>query len=224
MDLAGIIDHTLLDPLSTEQDVFRVCQEAIQCSFAAVCILPTRVEAAVRFLKDSPTQVCTVVGFPLGASSSEAKIVEASQAIGAGADEIDVVVNLGWVKDGRWEAIESEMHSLRAVCQDAVLKVILETGALDRKEKVLLARMAQRVGVDFVKTSTGFGAHGGASVEDVALLRLETSPFMGIKASGGIRDAATAQAMLEAGATRLGTSHGLAIVGQRTPSEPPPSY
>ena len=220
MTLASTIDHTLLNPLSTEQDVYRVCQEAIQYGFASVCILPTRVTAAVRFLKDSPVKVGTVVGFPLGAATSEAKIVEASQAIGAGADEIDAVVNLGWVKDGRWEAIESELFSLRAVCREVVLKVILEMGALDHKEKVLLARMAQRVGVDFVKTSTG-SAYGGATVEDVALLRAETSPDMGVKASGGIKDATTAQALLDAGATRLGTSHGLDLLGVRSTAAPP---
>lgn len=211
--LAAYIDHTLLDPAATENDLFQLCHDAQAQGFAAVCVLPSRVALAAKALRDTGVKVCAVVSFPLGAQPTAIKVEEAIRAIDDGAEELDLVLHLGDVKDGRWDLVEREVEAVRAAAADVVLKVILETGQLTEGEKVLLARLCDRAGVDFLKTSTGMGPGGGATVEDVALLARETQGRMGIKASGGIRDRDQALALIEAGATRLGTSQGLALVG-----------
>lgn len=210
--LAPLIDHTLLSPQATAADIERLCAEAHEFGFASVCVLPSRVTLAAQLLRDSPVKVCTVIGFPLGAQSTEVKLLEANEALDNGADELDMVVNLGDVKDGQWNRIAEEIQATREASRGFVLKVIFETGVLSTDEKVLLARMCKRAGVDFVKTSTG-STYGGATVDDVALLREHVGDQVGVKASGGIKTREDALAMIAAGATRLGTSSGLGILG-----------
>ncbi len=210
--LAPLIDHTLLSPQATAADIERLCAEAHEFGFASVCVLPSRVTLAAQLLRDSPVKVCTVIGFPLGAQSTEVKLLEANEALDNGADELDMVVNLGDVKDGQWNRIAQEIGLLRSASEGFVLKVILETGVLTTDEKVLLARICKNSKVDFVKTSTG-STHGGATVEDVALLREQAGSRVGVKASGGIKTLEDAMAMIQAGATRLGTSSGLTLLG-----------
>lgn len=217
--LAKTIDHTLLSPHATAADIDRLCAEAKAFEFASVCVLPSRVRQAAQALKDSPVKVCTVIGFPLGANSTQVKLQELRLARQDGAHEFDMVVNLGDVKDGNWKDVEAEILLLRdASLPDGILKVIVETGLLTQGEKVLLSRMCARTQVDFIKTSTG-STYGGATTEDVALMAKEAGPNVQVKASGGIKTAEDALAMLHAGATRLGTSHGLAILGV-SPSDP----
>ena len=211
-DLARLIDHTLLLPHATGQDVHRLCAEAAEFEFASVCVLPSRVAQAAELLQATPVKVCTVIGFPLGASSTAVKLLEVSEALDNGAKELDMVVNLGELKDGQWSRIGQEIHAIREASRGFVLKVIFETGLLSGDEKVLLARMCKHAGVDFVKTSTG-STYGGATVEDVALLREQAGDQVGVKASGGIKTREVALAMIAAGATRLGTSSGLGILG-----------
>ncbi len=212
MNLAPFIDHTLLLPQATTADVERLCREAEVAGFAAVCVLPSRVAQAVDHLINSDVAVCTVVGFPLGAQAPEIKAAEARQARNEGAEEFDMVVNIGWVKDGNWSLVDRDIHCVRRATKGLVLKVIFETGLLTDQEKIHLAKLCSTAGVDFVKTSTG-STYGGATAEDVALLRQHVSPRVRVKASGGIKTADQARAMVAAGASRIGTSHGLAIVG-----------
>lgn len=212
-DIARLIDHTLLKPNATVQEIVQLCHEAALYQFASVCVNPTYVKLAAQLLRGFPVKVCTVVGFPLGATRSEVKVYETRQALDDGATEIDMVINIGALKSGDDELVERDIamvvgasHSRGAIC-----KVIIEASMLTDEEKVRASRLAQKAGADFVKTSTGFGG-GGATVHDVALIRQTVGPEMGIKAAGGIRSYADAQQLVAAGATRLGASAGVKIV------------
>ena len=211
--IAACIDHTLLKPEATPAQVEALCEEARKYHFASVCVNPTHVRLAVRLLKKSGVQVCTVAGFPLGASTPEMKAFEAEQAIAQGADEIDMVINIGAVKAGDDRLVARDIRTVARAVHAAgkILKVILETALLTDDEKRRASLIVKRAGADFVKTSTGFST-GGATVADVRLMRETVGPKMGIKAAGGVRTLADAEAMLDAGATRLGTSAGVAIM------------
>ena len=213
-DLAGFIDHTFLKPAGDRDAVRRLCREARRARFASVCVNPCEVAACARALRGSGVKVCTVIGFPLGQNTNRAMYFEALDAIQAGADALDVVVNQRLLKYAPRKC-ESDLlqwvRTCRTLRSDLVLKLILECCNLTRAEIVRGCRIARRVGFDFVKTSTGFGP-GGATVGDVALMRRTVGREMGVKAAGGIRDRETAEAMLAAGATRLGTSAGMNMV------------
>lgn len=212
MSIASYIDHTLLRQDATAEQIDKLCAEAAEYRFASVCVNPWFVPRCVKNLKGAGVKVCTVVGFPLGATTAESKVFEALQAVRSGAEEIDMVMNVSAMKSGSLKAIEQELQALVAAVEgSALLKAILETCLLTREEKILACQMAKRAGADFVKTSTGFST-GGATVEDIALMRETVGPEMGVKASGGIRDYQTALAMIRAGATRIGASAGVAIV------------
>jgi len=210
--IASMIDHTLLSAVSTEQDIIRICGEAKQYSFATVCVNPYWVPTAAKELQGSAVGLTTVIGFPLGASRTEIKAAEATDAIAAGATEIDMVLNVGALKSGLKEAVLRDIEAVVQACQGkAKVKVIIETCYLTDEEKKEASLLCKKAGADFVKTSTGFGT-GGATVEDIALIRHVVGPDMGIKASGGVRDLETARKLIQAGATRLGASSGIAIV------------
>ena len=212
MSIASYIDHTLLKQDATGEQIDRLCAEAAQYHFASVCVNPYYVARCVKNLNGTDVKVCTVVGFPLGATTTETKVFETLQAIATGATEIDMVINVCALKSGHIKGVEQDIQALVAACEGkALLKVIIETCLLTDEEKVLACQIAKRCGADFVKTSTGFST-GGATVEDIALMRKTVGPEMGVKASGGIRDYARAKAMVEAGATRIGASAGIAIV------------
>ena len=214
MSIAAYIDHTLLKQDAAAPQIDRLCAEAAQYHFASVCVNPWYVPRCVKHLQGTGVKVCTVVGFPLGATTTESKVFETLQAVKSGAEEIDMVMNVCAMKSGNTRAIEQEIQALAAAVEGhAILKVILETCLLTEEEKILACQIAKRAGADFVKTSTGFST-GGATVADVALMRRTIGPEMGVKAAGGIRDYATAKAMLDAGATRIGASAGIAIVQQ----------
>lgn len=204
------IDHTLLKPDATASQVEQLCQEALAHQFASVCVNPCFVPLCARLLQGSAVKVCTVVGFPLGACTTVAKVFETTDAVKNGAQEIDMVINLCHVKSGDFTALRQEVAAIVAAAAPAKVKVILETCLLTDAEKVAVCKQIADTGIAFVKTSTGFST-GGATVHDVALMRQAVGKDVGVKASGGIRDKATAQAMVEAGATRLGTSAGVAI-------------
>ena len=210
MKLTSIIDHTLLAADATSAQIARLCQEAREYSFASVCVNSCRVAQARTLLEGCPVKVCTVVGFPLGAMSTRAKADETRSAVEDGADEIDMVINVGYVKDGDWDGVLDDIMAVREACKGKVLKVILETCLLTDDEIVRACRTAVRAGADFVKTSTGF-SKGGATVHAVSLMRSTVGADVGVKASGGIRNLETARAMVEAGASRLGCSSGVAI-------------
>ena len=212
MNFAKFIDHTLLRPDATTDEIDALCDEAKEFSFASVCVNPSYVPSAVRRLGGA-VKVCTVVGFPLGATTPAVKSAEAREAITLGADEIDMVINIGALKSRRYGEFEADLRAVREATHGKILKVIIETSLLSREEKIRACVAAKDAGADFVKTSTGFGG-GGASVEDIETMREAVGPAMGVKASGGIRDAKTAAAMIAAGATRLGTSAGVAIVNE----------
>ena len=214
-DVAALIDHTLLKPDTSHSDIERLCGEAVRFGFASVCVNPWYVPLAARLLHGSAVKVCTVVGFPLGATLPQIKMHEAEEALKLGAQEIDVVQCVGALKSGQEEQVEAELRGVVELSHraGAICKVILETALLSREEKVRAALLAKRAGADFVKTSTGF-ASAGATVEDVALLRETVGGEMGIKASGGIRTLGDLEAMVRAGATRIGTSAGVSIVEQ----------
>ncbi len=212
MSIASYIDHTLLKQNATAEQIDRLCAEAAEYHFASVCVNPWFVPRCVKNLKDTGVKVCTVVGFPLGATTTETKVFEALQAVRSGAQEIDMVMNVCAMKSGNLKAIEQEIQALAATVEgSAILKVIIETCLLTDEEKVLACQIAKRAGADYVKTSTGFST-GGATVEDIALMRKTVGAEMGVKASGGIRDYAAAKAMIAAGASRIGASAGVAIV------------
>lgn len=211
MELAKLIDHTLLRGDATASDISALCQEALAHGFAAVCVNSTWVPLCASIVSGRGTAVCSVVGFPLGAMATDAKAYEARHAVEQGATEIDMVINIGALKSQDHERVFSDMCAVIRAAKPAAVKVILETGALTHEEKIAAASLAKRAGAAFVKTSTGFG-HGGATVADVQLLRSIVGSEVGVKASGGIRSAADAIAMIEAGATRLGTSASIAIV------------
>jgi deoxyribose-phosphate aldolase len=214
MNIAKFIDHTFLKSAGRRDEIEKLCREARRCAFASVCVNPAEVRFCARTLHDSAVKVCTVIDFPLGASTSRSRCFEALDAIQSGADELDLVVNQRLLKYSP-AACEAELlqwvRTCRTLRSDLVLKLILECCNLTRKEIVLGCRIAKRVGFDFVKTSTGFGT-GGATLEDVKLMRKTVGADMGVKAAGGIRDRETALAMIEAGADRIGTSAGVKLM------------
>lgn len=213
MNLNQYIDHTLLKPDADLALIEKLCQEAKENKFYSVCINSYFVKACSQILSGTSVKVCTVVGFPLGASTMETKRFEAMKAVAEGAKEIDMVLNISAAKSGNWQYVLDDMSSLAQVChqQGAILKVILENCLLTQEEKMKACELAVKAGVDFVKTSTGFST-GGATIEDVKLMRSIVGPNIGVKASGGIRNTETAMAMIEAGASRLGTSASVEIV------------
>jgi len=214
-ELAKRIDHTLLGPTASKADLTRWCEEAKKYGFAAVALNPCHVSLAHALLKDSPVKVCAVVGFPHGMASPDAKAFEAQRAIADGAEELDMVLNVAALKEMDYVAVLADIRAVTATAakgpRPVLVKVILETCLLTEAEKVAGAILSKAGGAAFVKTSTGFAA-SGATVEDIALLRRTVGPEMGVKASGGIRDYATAVAMIEAGASRIGASRSLAIL------------
>lgn len=211
-NIASMIDHTLLKPEATLEQIRKVCQEAAEYRFASVCVNSSYVTEVSRMLKGSGVKTCCVVGFPLGAMSSRAKAEETRDVIENGAQEVDMVINVGAVKSGNWDLVKQDIEAVvNAAKGKALVKVILETCLLNDEEKVKACTISKMAGADFVKTSTGFST-GGATVEDVKLMRFAVGPYMGVKASGGVRDYKTALAMIQAGATRIGTSSGIAIV------------
>ncbi len=208
-----MIDHTLLKPDATADQIAQLCYEARKYKFASVCINPTHVKLSAELLEGTQVKVCTVIGFPLGASAPEVKAFEAQTAINDGATEIDMVINIGAVKAGDLTLVARDIHEVVKVGHGAgaIVKVIIETALLNEEEKVTACLLAKEAGADFVKTSTGFSG-GGATVEDINLMRRVVGPTMGVKASGGVRDFEDAQNMVKAGATRLGASAGVKIV------------
>ena len=214
--VAGMIDHTLLKQNASEEQIKKLCQEAKEYHFCSVCVNPCYVPLCYEELRGSGVKVCTVFGFPLGATTTKSKIFEANEAIENGANEVDMVVNVGKIKSGNWQFVKKDIADLvTAVHGRAIVKVIIETCLLTDEEKVQVCQIAKEAGADFVKTSTGFST-GGATVEDVALMRKTVGPDMGVKASGGVRGPEDAKAMIAAGANRLGTSAGVAIVKGET--------
>jgi deoxyribose-phosphate aldolase len=211
--LARTIDHTLLKAIATEQSVRELCAEARKYGFASVCVNPCWVELCARELSGSGVLVCSVVGFPLGANAPETKAAEARLAVSQGAREIDVVINLGAAKSGDWRAVEEDIRGVVKASGDAAVKAIIETCYLSDAEKVKACETAARAGARFVKTSTGFGT-GGASAEDVRLMRKTVGDKLQVKASGGIRSYHDAIMMLDAGADRIGASSSIAIVSE----------
>ena len=209
--VARMVDHTLLKPNATQAEVAKLCEEARKFCFASVCVNPSYVAYSAQLLQGSGVKVCTVIGFPLGSTTSTVKALEARDAMANGADEIDMVINIGALKSGNDALVYEDIKAVREATRGKCLKVIFETSLLSDEEKVRACVMSKKAGADFVKTSTGFGG-GGATVEDVKLMRQTVGPLMGVKASGGIRDAKIAEAMIQAGATRLGTSASVAIV------------
>ena len=211
-DWASLIDHTLLKPEATEEDIKKLCNEAIQFGFASVCVNPFWVKKAAEFLRGTDVPVCTVIGFPLGATLSDVKTYEARRAIFNGAREVDMVINIGALKSGDDCAVEDDIRGVAKAAHenDVLLKVIIETALLTDEEKVRACLAAKNAGADFVKTSTGF-AKGGATADDVALMRRTVGSALGVKASGGVKGIDDARAMFEAGATRIGASVGVKI-------------
>ena len=221
-DIAGLIDHTLLKPEASREEIRKLCGEAARFGFASVCVNPWNVPLAAELLHGTNVKVCTVVGFPLGATLPQVKIQEAEEAIKVGAQEIDMVINIGALKSGQDDLVESDIrgvvqasHRGRAIC-----KVILETALLTVEEKVRALMACKRAGADFVKTSTGFSA-AGATAEDVALMRAVVGPEMGIKAAGGVRSFEDLKKMVRAGATRIGASASVKIMEQAAGAAPP---
>jgi len=214
-ELAKMIDHTLLGPTASAKKALELCREAKKYGFVSVVLNPCHVHLASDFLKDSSVKVCTVIGFPHGMSTSEVKAFEAQKAIAAGADELDMVINVAALKEGDYVTVLEDIKGVCAAAQKApksiLVKVILETALLETTEKVAGSILAKAGGADFVKTSTGFGP-SGATVEDVMLLHQTVGESMGVKAAGGIRDYETALAMIEAGATRIGASSSVSIL------------
>lgn len=210
-ELARYIDHTLLKPEATKAQIEQLCAEAAEHQFASVCVNGSRVELAYSLLEDSNVQVCTVVGFPLGAMDADAKRYETEAAVDAGANEIDMVMNVGRFKDGELDCIVREIRDVVEAADDRIVKVILETCLLTNDEIVQACKLVTQAQAHFVKTSTGFNS-AGATLEHVKLMRETVGQFAGVKAAGGVRNAADAQAMIEAGATRIGTSNGVTII------------
>jgi deoxyribose-phosphate aldolase len=212
-NLAGLIDHTALKAVSTESDIDTLCKEAEQYKFASVCLNPANIEQAVEALETVP--VCTVIGFPLGANTPKTKIMETIDACKSGAKEVDMVINVGWMLDKKYDKVYCEIERIAAACHDhkALLKVIFENCYLTEEDIVKASLMSKKAGAEFIKTSTGFGTHG-AKVEHVAIMRKTVGLKIGVKAAGGIRDTETAKAMVDAGANRIGASASLKIIGE----------
>jgi deoxyribose-phosphate aldolase len=213
LGVARLIDHTLLKPDASAAEIAQLCREAREYHFASVCVNSTYVPLCANLLKGSDVAVCTVVGFPLGASPPEVKAYEAQLAIQNGANEIDMVMNIGMIKSRDLKGLYNDISTVVKSCHahNVICKVILETSKLNDEEKVIASQVCKMAGADFVKTSTGFGG-GGATADDVALMRKVVGPDIGVKASGGVRNLQDAQAMVKAGATRIGASAGVAIV------------
>jgi deoxyribose-phosphate aldolase len=216
MNTAKLIDHTLLKAEATKEQLVKLCEEAREYGFASVCVNPVWVKTAAEELKGSDVKVCTVIGFPLGASTAAVKAAETADAIQNGAEEVDMVLAIGLLKSGADEAVETDIRAVvEAAESKAIVKVIIETSLLTEEEKVRACELSLRAGADFVKTSTGFST-GGATVEDVTLMRRVVGDKAGVKASGGIRDLNDLRAMAEAGANRIGASSGVKIMNGET--------
>lgn len=209
--IASMIDHTLLKPEATPAQVEKLCAEAAEYHFASVCVNPVYIPLAARLLDGTGVKVCCVVGFPLGAIAPEQKAAEAASCAAMGAEELDMVIHVGAAKAGDWALVQRDVAGVVKAAAGRTVKVIIETCLLTDEEKVKACEAAKAAGADFVKTSTGFST-GGATTHDIALMRKTVGPEMGVKASGGIRDFATAMAMIEAGANRIGASAGIEIV------------
>jgi len=212
-ELAKLIDHTLLKPDAKEVDIKKLCEEAIKYKFYSVCINPCYIELAKNFLKNSDIKICTVISFPLGASTTTIKIIEALEAVKIGADEIDMVMNIGMFKSKKYDYIYEEISSIKKIIKDKILKVIIETAILNDEEKIKASEIVKKSGADFVKTSTGF-SQGGATKEDILLIRKVVGDNFGIKASGGIKSYEQAIELINAGATRIGSSSSVKIIGE----------
>jgi deoxyribose-phosphate aldolase len=220
VSLARMIDHTLLKPEATREQVEELCAEAKQYGFASVCINPGYVKLCAKLLRDTSVKVCTVIGFPLGATSTESKAFETERAIRDGAREVDMVINVGMLKSAEYDYVEKDIAAVTSTAHkfDVLAKVIIETGLLTDEEKVKACILAKKAKADFVKTSTGF-AKGGATVGDIALMRRVVGPELGVKASGGVRTLEQAKALVESGADRIGASASVKIVtGESTPT------
>lgn len=211
MKSSKYIDHTQLKPDATKEKIVALCREAAEYDFASVCVNPCWIPLCKELLKDTDVRVCTVIGFPLGAMTTAAKVFETENAIEEGAEEIDMVINVGMLKDGNDDYVTEEIRAVKKACGDHILKVIIETCLLSDEEKVRACRDAEKAGADFVKTSTGFSS-GGATPEDVKLMRASVSENVKVKAAGGIRDKETFEKMIEAGAERIGTSSGAKLI------------
>lgn len=213
MNFAKLIDHTLLSPVTNENEIIILCQEAKQYGFASVCVNPAWVSLSTELLCDSDVNVCTVIGFPLGANTPETKAFETKNAIENGAAEIDTVINIGALKGKNDELVEKDIRTVvEAAKGKALVKVIIEACLLTNEEKVRACQISVKAGADYVKTSTGFSLHG-ATVEDVAIMRKAVGPNIGVKASGGVRNIEDIKSMIDAGATRIGTSSAIKILG-----------
>jgi len=211
-NVAAMIDHTLLKPEATKEQIETLCQEAIENKFFSVCVNPVWVRTSKELVKNSGVKVCTVIGFPLGASTSETKAFETINAIENGADEVDMVINIGALKDQNDTLVESDIRAVvEAAKGKALTKVIIETSLLTKEEKIRACEISVKAGADYVKTSTGFST-GGATFDDIALMRKTVGPSIGVKASGGVRSTEDAQKMIEAGATRIGASSSVDII------------
>lgn len=206
-----LIDHTLLKPDAKQEEIEKICAEAIKYHFMSVCVNPCNVNLCAKLLKGSDVKVCTVIGFPLGANISKTKIEETKYCLENGASEIDMVINIGRLKDKDYDYVENEIREIKNVCKDNILKVILETCLLSDEEIVKACQLSQNAGADFVKTSTGF-SKGGATTHAIKLMRETVKDALGVKASGGIHSYEEAMAMVEAGANRIGASSGIKIV------------
>lgn len=207
-----MIDHTLLKQDASSSEIKSLCQEALEHQFYAVCVNPTRVQLANDILKNSEVKVCTVIGFPLGATTSTVKAFEARESIDHGADEIDMVMNIGAFKDEKYACVEDDIRKVvHAASNQALVKVIIETSLLTNSEKKLACELAVQAGAQYVKTSTGFSTHG-ATVDDIRLMRKTVGSKIGVKASGGIRDREMVEKLIAAGATRIGTSAGVSLM------------
>lgn len=211
MNIASYIDHTVLAANAQQEKIEKLCEEAKQWKFASVCVNTCWTKLCAEKLKDTGVNVCVVVGFPLGAMCTKAKAFEAKCAVEDGATEVDMVINVGWLKDHKFDLVEEDIRQVKQACGDKHLKVIIETCLLTEEEKVMACELSVKAGADFVKTSTGFST-AGAKAEDVALMRRTVGDKVGVKAAGGIRTYEDAMKMIEAGANRLGCSAGIAIV------------
>jgi deoxyribose-phosphate aldolase len=210
-EIAPLIDHTLLKANATQEEIVKLCEEARKYGFASVCVNPAYVSLCKQLLKGTNVKVCTVVGFPLGATTPTVKAIEAKEAVANGADEVDMVINIGALKSGNYQLVLDDIKAVREATRGKILKVIIETAYLTKEEKIKACELAKQAGADFVKTSTGFGP-SGATAEDVALMKSVVGPKIGVKASGGIRTLEDAVKMVKAGATRIGASASVAIV------------
>lgn len=211
VNIARMIDHTILKPEATEAEIMQLCKEAVEYNFASVCVNPSMVAKAASILESTPVKVCTVIGFPLGATTTEVKAFETEDTIKKGATEVDMVINVGKLKEGDLAYVKNDIQAVvNAAKGKALTKVIIETCLLSDEEKVIACQLSKEAGADFVKTSTGF-SKGGATAHDIKLMRETVGPDMGVKASGGVRSREDALVMIENGATRIGASASIAI-------------